>query len=232
MEPLVSVIVATLDEEAMLPAALDRLALLPGNPEVIVADGGSRDATVAAAQRHPLRPRVIEASHGSPGRGAQLNAAAAAARGEVLLFLHADTRLPLSSTATVAAALADPKNIGGNFELRFDGGERFSDVLARLYRLLRRAGVYYGDSAIFVRADLFARLGGFRALPVLDDFDFVRRLERAGRTVCLPGPAVTSARRWRANGAAATLATWLAVQGLFLLGVPASRLASLYRAAR
>lgn len=228
-EPLVSIVVPTLEEEGALPGLLDHLAGLPGRFEVVIADGGSRDATVALARRHRSRPRVVASER---GRARQMNAGAAAARGEALVFLHADTRLPPAAHDLLSAALADRRVLGGNFALRFDGGDRFSALLGAWYALQRRAGVYYGDSAIWLRTAVFHALGGFRDLAIMEDYDLVRRLERAGPTRCLPGPAVTSARRWQALGLPRTVAAWVAIRWLFLAGVPPARLARLYPRAR
>jgi rSAM/selenodomain-associated transferase 2 len=222
----VSVVIPTLDEAAALPATLDHLASLPGEWEVVVADGGSRDATAAIAAAHPRADVVVQARGG--GRARQLNAGACRASGEILLFLHADSRLPRTAHASLAATRA----AGGNFALRFDGGDRFSRVLGRVYALQRRGGFYYGDSSLWARRTTFERLGGFRELPIMDDYDFVRRLERAGPTACLPGPATTSARRWRQAGIARTVASWVIIRWLFLAGVPPARLARLYRPVR
>jgi rSAM/selenodomain-associated transferase 2/rSAM/selenodomain-associated transferase 1 len=222
---LVSVVVPVLDEAATVPALLDHLASLEGRFEVIVADGGSYDGTPDLAARHPLAPRVVRAPQ---GRAAQLNAGAAAARGELLVFLHADTRLPPSAHRSLGATAAD----GGNFRIRFDGGDRFSRVLGHWYALQRRLGVYYGDSAIWLRRGVFDALGGFRPLPIMEDYDLARRLERGFRTACLPGPATTSGRRWRALGVPRTVLSWVAIRWLFLAGVPPDRLARLYRRVR
>jgi hypothetical protein len=125
-------------------------------------------------------------------------------------------------------ALTEPAIIGGNFALRFDGGDRFSLLLGRWYALQRHMGIYYGDSAIWLRRTAFEELGGFRPLAIMEDYDLARRLQRAGRTMCLAGPAVTSARRWRQLGLPRTIASWLAIRWLFLAGVPPHRLARLY----
>jgi rSAM/selenodomain-associated transferase 2 len=223
--PIVSIVVPVLNEAAHLPGLLDRLAGLPGRWELVVCDGGSTDATVELAETHPARPLVVRAPR---GRAAQMNAGAAVASGDALLFLHADTCLPDGAYAELARALADPAVIGGNFALRFDGGDRFSRVLGAWYALQRRAHVYYGDSAIWLRRDTFDRLGGFRPLPIMEDYDLVRRLERTGRTACLPGPAITSARRWQQLGLARTIASWILIRWLFLAGAPSTRLARLY----
>ncbi len=234
--PLVSVVVPTLDEERELPSLLDHLASLHGRWEPIVADGGSRDATLAIARAHPCRPRVVEQAG---GRAAQLNAAARAARGDVLLFLHADSRLPADAYASLADAARAPEVRGGNFALRFGdgggggaGGGRFERTLEAVYRLQRRHGFYYGDSSIWVTRAAFEALGGYREIPIMDDYDFVRRLERSGPTRCLPGPATTSSRRWRAAGITRTVLTWFVIRWLFVAGVAPRRLARLYRVVR
>jgi rSAM/selenodomain-associated transferase 2/rSAM/selenodomain-associated transferase 1 len=222
---LISVVVPTLDEAAALPGLLDHLAALAGRFEVIVADGGSRDGTTELAAAHPSAARVLRVPG---GRAAQLNAGAAAARGDPIVFLHADTRLPAAAHRLLSQSTAD----GGNFAIRFDGGDAFSRVLGAWYSVQRRLGVYYGDSAIWVRPRVFEALGGFRPLPIMEDYDLARRLERGFRTACLPGPAVTSARRWRALGVPRTVLSWVAIRWLFLARVPPERLARLYRRAR
>lgn len=228
-DPLITIVIPVFDEASALPGLLDHLAELPGRWEIVVADGGSRDGTPELAAAHPLVSRVVGPVR---GRADQCNAAAAAATGEVLLFLHADSRLPPDAHAALAAALRDPAIAGGNFALRFDGEDRFSRLLTAWYAVQRRTGVYYGDSTIWLRASAFTALGGYRQLPIMDDYDLVRRLERRYRTACLPGPATTSARRWKALGVPRTVLSWVVIRWLFLAGVPASRLARLYRRVR
>jgi len=202
----VSVIVPVLDEAVELPRVAAHVASLHGEWELLVAEGA--------------------------GRAARLNAKAREARGELVLILHADSRLPAGAYASLAGAAADPLVVGGNFALRFDGDDRFARVLTAAYALQRRYGFYYGDSSVWVRRSVFERLGGFRELPIMDDYDFVRRLEAAGRTECLPGPARTSDRRWRAMGVPRTLLAWWAIRWLYLAGVPPARLAGLYHRIR
>jgi rSAM/selenodomain-associated transferase 2 len=228
--PLVSILIPTLDEERELPHVLDHVGALHGRWEAIVADGGSRDATLEVARAHHVRPRVIESAG---GRAAQLNAAARAATGEVLLFLHADSRLPHDAYASLAEAWrSTPVIAGGNFALRFAGDGVFERALGAVYALQRRHGFYYGDSSVWTRREAFAALDGFREIPIMDDYDFVRRLERSGTTRCLPGPARTSARRWRSAGITRTVLAWFVIRWLFVAGVAPQRLARLYRAVR
>jgi len=227
--PLVSVVIPAIDEERELPALLGELAKLPGHWELIVVDGGSRDATAALARAHPAQPVVLQA-HG--GRAAQLNAGARAATGDVLLFLHADSRLPRDAYASLAQAWRTPDVGGGNFALAFAGGGTFERVLGFVYAFQRRHGFYYGDSSIWVRRDRWEALGGYREIPIMDDYDFVRRLERSGRTRCLPGPAVTSSRRWRSMGIPRTVLAWFVIRWLYVAGISPARLARLYRAVR
>jgi len=226
----ISVCVPTLHEERQIASVLDHLAGLAGSFEVIVVDGGSHDATAEIARRHPSAPDVLLQTG---GRAAQLNRAAASATGDLLVFLHADSRLPPDAHATLMAAGRRPELVGGNFTLRFDGADGFSRLLGVIYGLQRRLGYYYGDSTVWVRRETFAALGGFRELPIMDDYDFVRRLERLpGKTATLPGPATTSSRRWASMGIARTLLSWWVIRWLYVAGVPAPRLARLYRAVR
>ncbi len=209
------------------------MAGLPGEWEVVVADGGSADGTRAVAAAHPAGAVVVDAPR---GRAAQQDAGARRATGDVLVFLHADSRLPPGAHAALAGALADPRVVGGNFALRFDGADRFSRILTAVYAVQRTAGIWYGDSTIWVRPEVFAALGGFPEIPIMEDHVLVQALRRTGgRTPRLkPGgiPATTSARRWRRLGVRRTVTSWVVIRYLFLAGVPPQRLASLYRKVR
>ncbi|GAC1316681.1 MAG: TIGR04283 family arsenosugar biosynthesis glycosyltransferase [Thermoleophilaceae bacterium] len=216
-----AIVIPALDEAAHIAAVLDHIASLAGDWEVVVADGDSRDATRSVAAAHPLAPRVIRCDG---GRARALNAATRACHGDPIVYLHADSRLPHDAFGLLQAA----PTAGGNFALRFDGGDGFARALGAIYAMQRRLGFYYGDSSVWVRRAAFERLGGYRELPIMDDYDFVRRLERLGPTTCLPGPALTSSRRWRALGIPRTVFSWVLIRWLFVAGVDPARLARLY----
>lgn len=196
--------------------------------EVIVADGGSSDGTLQIARAAGARAIMVRR-----GRGQQLAAGARAATGDVLLFLHADTRLPLGARAAVEAALADPAVLGGNFYLRFEPATRLGRLFTSIYDVRRRwLGIYYGDSPLFVRRAAYERLGGYPEQALFEDYAFARRLARAGRTVYVREvAAVTSGRRYEARPLV-TLASWVVLQSLYSLGVAPDRLARWYGAAR
>lgn len=195
--------------------------------EVVVSDGGSTDATVEAAAR--LGARVVT---GRPGRGLQLNRGAAACASPVLLFLHADTRLPEGGVAQVRQVVSSGAD-GGAFTVRFDIESPLYRLGSRLVNLRTRlTGVPLGDQAQFVTRETFQRLGGFRDWPILEDLDFGRRLKRAARTVILSPPVITAARRYAERGIARTLATNWLIWALYFAGVSPHRLARLYRPQR
>ncbi len=222
--PLLSVVVPALDEADRIAATLDR-AREAEDVELLVVDGGSRDATRETAARHGAT--VLEAAG---GRAVQMNAGAARAGGRHLLFLHADTRLPGDYADRVRAALDDPAVTGGAFRFRTDGAGAALRLVEAGVRL--RSGLFqwpYGDQGLFLERRVFHELGGYATLPLLEDFDLVRRLRARGRVVTLPAAAVTSARRWTRLGVAR--ATWRnqAVIAGYLLGIAPVRLARFYR---
>jgi rSAM/selenodomain-associated transferase 2 len=225
---MISVVVPTLNEAARLPGLLAALGGEAEPHETIVVDGGSADDTAELAETAGVR--VLRTAS---GRGGQLRAGAEAAGGDVLLFLHADSGFPAGGLAAIADALAArPELLGGNFRVVFDGGDGFSEWLTGFYAWFRHHGLYYGDSAIFVRRAVYDALGGVRAMALMEDYEFRGRLERAGPTCCLDLPLVTSSRRFRGRRPAAIVAGWLWLHLLYHLGVPPARLARIYRSAR
>lgn len=222
----ISIIIPTLNEATTIRTVAASLKELGGDLEVIVADGGSADDTVRLARAGNLR--VIETAR---GRGKQMNAGARAANGDVLLFLHADTRLPSGALAMIETLLRDERVCGGNFSLLFDGGTREARLLTWLYPLLRLGGMCYGDSAIFIRRNVFEQLGGYRDFPIFEDCDLYRRMRRVGTFVRLPAWAVTSSRRFEGRFVR-TFALWATMQVLYWLGVDPNRLARWYKPLR
>lgn len=196
--------------------------------ELIVVDGGSSDDTVALANR--VADRVLAVPR---GRGQQLNAGGQAAQGDVLIFLHADSRLASDAFSQLRAACADPGLVGGSFRQRIDHPapiyrwiEWGNSLRSRWWRLP------YGDQAQWVRRSVFHELGGFREQPLLEDLHFARAVARYGRTRELPAVVTTSARRWERRGPLrTTLRNWTILAGA-ACGVSTERLARWYGVVR
>jgi uncharacterized protein len=220
----ISVIIPTLNEAAQLARALEHAAA--GQPkEIIVADGGSSDDTARIAEAGGAKVLRTEAN-----RARQMNAGAAVALGETLLFLHADTRLPGNYANPLLVALRQPDVVGGAFRFRIGNsfpGRRLVESTTNLRSQLWR--LPYGDQALFVRRWAFDELGGFPDLPIMEDYEFVRRLRRLGRLALLKEAVLTSGRRWQRLGfLRATLINKLVILG-YHCGVPPVKLAALYR---
>ncbi len=226
---MISVIVPTLNEAGNLPRLLADLSRQESSSEILVVDGGSEDNTVSLAREHGA-----DVIRSAPGRGLQLRRGAAAATGDVLLFLHADSAFPSGGLARIETVLAaSPQIVGGNFRLLFDGDSDFSRWLTGFYAWLRRHGIYYGDSGVFVRREAYGALGGLRSIALMEDYDFTRRLERFGETFCIEDPPlVTSSRRFQGRRPLQIVYGWLKIHALFHLGVSPERLARMYDSAR
>ncbi|MGH9353785.1 MAG: TIGR04283 family arsenosugar biosynthesis glycosyltransferase [Terriglobia bacterium] len=221
----ISIIVPTYNEEETIGTLLGNLWQLKPE-EIIIADGNSADHTAEIAAQSA---RVVISAR---GRGIQMNAGAREASGEVLLFLHADVRLPPSGLEKIGESLRDPSIVGGDFDVRYQGGDWVAAIFTCVNRWRRRAGIFYGDSGIFCRRRVFEDLGGFRPWPVLEDYDFVRRLRKAGKLALLNEPIWVSDRRWRNEGVLSALWSWFWIQTLYFAGVHPERLAALYRNVR
>ena len=213
-------IIPALNEAAELTETISRARLSRAIGEVIVVDGGSTDQTRELAEG--LGCRVLKATG---GRGGQLKAGAEAARGDVLLFLHADTWLPEGGLGAVSAALDDARVVGGHFDVRFDSPRPVLRMIAFFMNLRSRAsGISTGDQAIFVRREVFETMGGYPDMPLMEDIELSRRLKRRGRLAALPSRITTSARKWEREGALRTMALMWALRFLYTVGVSPARL--------
>ena len=223
----ISIIVPALNEAECIAATLRSLQQLEGEKEIIVVDGGSSDETRALACAQGAR--VLSAP---AGRGVQMHAGALAATGDVLWFLHADTVPPAHALEEICLHLEDPRTVGGNFGLIFDGTSRAAKQLTAVYPMLRIFGLCYGDSGIFIRGTTYDRIGGFRALALFEDLDLLRRLRRAGRFVHVPSRMHTSSRRFEQRNFAVVWLHWSVLQLLYWCGISPNWIARWYRHVR
>ncbi|QHG18560.1 TIGR04283 family arsenosugar biosynthesis glycosyltransferase [Nostoc sp. ATCC 53789] len=220
----ISIIIPTLNEAGNIKEAI--VTTQPNtNIEVIIVDGGSKDDTIEIAQS--LNVKVISSS---PGRAVQMNAGAVAASGNILLFLHADTRLPTGFDDMIRTALEQPGIVAGAFKLRIDAPllslrwvEWGVNVRSHFCQMP------YGDQAIFLTKKVFQQIGGFPELPIMEDFELIRCLKPIGRIVIIPTLVVTSARRWLQKGVFKTTLLNQIVIIAYLLGVSPERIRCWYR---
>lgn len=220
-----SIIMPVLNEAAGIEAALAALAPLRARgAEVIVADGGSSDGTAERAR--PLADQVIAAPR---GRSLQMNAGAAVATGNVLLFLHADTRLPENADRLVLDGLATSGRSWGRFDVRFDGGGLLALVALMMNWRSMLTGIATGDQALFVTRAAFTRAGGFPAIALMEDVALSAALKRTGRPLALHARVTTSGRRWRKHGTLRTILLMWRLRLKFFFGADPEKLAKIYR---
>ena len=218
-----SIIMPVLDEGDVLADSLAALQdLRAAGHELVLVDGGSRDGSLPLAEG--LADRIL---HSPPGRARQMNAGAAIASGDVLLFLHADTRLPETALHDIVQALR--ASVWGRFDVRLSG--RAWPLRIVEWSMNRRScltGMATGDQAIFVTRDAFTRVGGFPELPLMEDLELSRRLKRLSRPACVPAPVITSSRRWEEKGILRTVLLMWSLRLAWFLGVSPRRLARIY----
>ena len=225
MKPVfISIIVPTLNEAGGIAAALGRLQPLRPDAEVIVADGGSEDATVDLAR--PLADRVV---CGERGRAKQMNAGAAVARGDVLVFLHADTALPDGAPRLIALGLHSTGRAWGRFDVTIAGSHPLLGAVSALMNVRSRwSGIATGDQAIFVTRAAFAAVGGFPEIALMEDIEMSKRLKAVSTPLCIRSRAVTSARRWERDGILRTIVLMWKLRFAYAMGVDPGRLARRY----
>jgi rSAM/selenodomain-associated transferase 2 len=224
-ESLISVVIPSLNEETRIGSVVDQLAADASAPyEIVISDGGSTDGTIAIA-----RDRNIRIVSSAPGRGHQIASGVAAAAGDIFWFVHADSEIAQCSLAAIRRAIDKDGKTGGNFRLEFDGSDAFADWLTGFYAWFRRRGLYYGDSGVFVRRDVYDSIGGILPMALMEDYDFTRRMERFGGTCCIDGPVlVTSSRKFHGRKPVGIVLGWLKIHTLYRLGVSPDRLARMY----
>ncbi len=226
-KPEISVIIPVFGEGVTISALIDHLVSIASGAdiEIIVADGDARGSTIRM-----ISQKGVTSITAPKGRAAQMNAAAKIARGDTLLFLHADTLLPASALEEIRAVMASERYAGGAFDLGFADRRfifRLTALLASFKHRLTR--VPYGDQAIFIRRSVFESLGGYADIPLMEDIDLMKRLKRARMKIRISRSRVkTSTRSWDTNGITYTILRNWALQVLFLCGVSPHRLARHY----
>ena len=221
--PTISVIIPILNEAKILDQTLSQLQPELGSHELIIVDGGSNDNSVCIAEKYG------EVLTSARGRAKQLNAGAAAATGDILIFLHADIRLEPGALKAVESALSSGY-IGGGFRQKIDGK-------SILYRAIEIAGnvrgkylkVFYGDSGIFLARADFEKIGGFPDVPILEEMEFSKELRKLGKTTLVAPCIHISARRWETRGVVRTTLNNYLITLLYFLKISPERLAELYR---
>ncbi|MDD2919501.1 TIGR04283 family arsenosugar biosynthesis glycosyltransferase [Rhodoferax sp.] len=221
-----SIIVPVINEATTLPDLLAQLLPLQHDGcEVLLVDGGSSDNSTGLAERAGLQ--LIRSQR---GRALQMNAGAAQATGEVLLFLHADTRLPEGAPDLVTRALSGKAHCWGRFDVRIAGRHAMLRVIGTMMNLRSRwSGIATGDQAMFVSRAVFASVGGFPAQPVMEDIELSKRLCRISRPACIRSCVITSGRRWETHGVWRTMLLMWRLRWHYWRGVPAEQLAKAYR---
>ena len=223
--PSVSIVMPVLNEAAHIQSALSRLRSDFTGCELLVVDGGSSDGTAELAA--PMARVLV-----SPvGRAAQMNAGARASSGQVLWFVHVDTRIDPAALGQIRAALREPGVVGGGLSLRFDRRSAGLDLLAHASNARARTlHQIFGDQAMFVRRAVFEDLGGFPPLAIMEDLELSRRLHRRGEVVLLPATSTASARRFTGHGTWSMIAFMQYLTLLYFAGVSPERIRRRYEA--
>jgi rSAM/selenodomain-associated transferase 2 len=220
-----SIIIPCLNEEDGISASLDALVPMRARGvEVIVVDGGSTDGTAERA-----RPGADIVMASARGRALQMNEGARRARGDVLLFLHADSRLPTDADALVESGLASTRRVWGRFDVTIAGRHASLPVIAAAMNMRSRlTGIATGDQAIFVKREAFERTGGYPAIALMEDIALTRALKKESPALCIAKKVVTSGRRWEKHGVARTILLMWRLRLAYTFGADPDELAMRY----
>ncbi len=219
----VGIIIPLLDEEKNIYKIMDTLASLSAD-EIIFVDGGSMDETQTL-----LEKAGVQWVRSKCGRAIQMNVGAFKSKSDILLFLHVDTEISSSHIENIERVMSDPNVVGGRFDVRLSGHHpAFRVIEWFINRRSRLSGISTGDQAMFVRRDVFERLGGFPGQPLMEDVEFSRRLKKEGRIACLHQKVMTSSRRWEKHGIARTVLLMWWLRFRYWLGTDPATLKRLY----
>jgi rSAM/selenodomain-associated transferase 2 len=224
-----AVIIPTYNEELTIKKTLDALSRLVNVDEIVIVDGGSTDATLGIIENYPQNKPLKLIKLAEPNRGRQLHEGTKHTDGDIFWFLHADTRPVQVSGKQIKSFMRFEQVVGGNFEIIFGGDNAWARFLTKLYPTLRTGGMIYGDSAIFARRETYEKIKGFKPLPLFEDLDLVKRLQKKGRFVHISLPVTTSAKRFENRSFVWTFTKWSFFQGLYWVGLPPKIIAKFYK---
>ena len=227
-----SVIIPTFNEESKIKKTLDALSRLVNVDEIVIVDGGSADKTIEIVENYPANKPLRLIKLAEANRGRQLHEGTRHADGEIFWFLHADTRPIQGCGKQIKQYMRYKEIVGGNFHVIFDGSTRWARFLTWLYPQLRSIGLTYGDSAMFVRRETYEKIKGFKPLPIFEDVDLYKRLQKKGQFVHSTLAVTTSSRRFENRAFFWTFARWSTLQGLYWIGFPPRLLAKGYKQIR
>ncbi len=215
----VSVIIPTFNEQMTIEKTLEALSRLVNVSEIIVVDGGSTDKTAEIIENFEKIKKIVLVKLKNANRGTQLHEGTKSASGDIFWFLHADTR-PIQGSGKQIKRFAKYSTVaGGNFEVIFSGKSFWARFLTWLYPNLRSIGLAYGDSAFFVKREIYEEIGGFKDFPIFEDLDLLKRIKKKGRFVTIRMPVTTSSRRFENRSFIWTFIKWSLFQGLYWIGV-------------
>ena len=216
-----SIIIPTIDEERALPGTLASLRPLKFD-EVIVVDGGSQDQTqhIVESFQASAPHESVQFVKASRGRARQMNAGAGKASAEVLIFLHADTQLPVDARTAIEAAMKNPHCVGGRFDVQFEVDKGYAWLISRMMNFRSRwSRIATGDQVLFIRRSVFQQLNGFADIPIMEDIEFTGRLKRMGEMAALRSKVITSFRHWEQRGPLRTILTMWTLRFFYWIGV-------------